>query len=161
MRNITAHVKPALRHVSKRGVYFLKLEVVTETLRRADVLTAVVEIRRTYRGRGLDEAILRAVDVDVSQALRARDHNGLRMYECFRDAENKWRWRRFRAMTVDDVENVIHDLRVLRIQIENKVRAYEYVVEEMRRANAHTVGEVYTRAWDRIRMSNVDVEVLA
>lgn len=159
-RAITATIRPALRAVSKGQPYFLKREVVNEVLRRADIATAVIEIRRTWRGRGLDEAILGYVDTEVGKALRRRDDRGLRMYECY-TAGSQHRWRRLVEMDATDLRRVIDDMTTLRDQLDAKVRAYSILLERMEARGATArVSEVVDDAWAAILVA-VPVDRLA
>jgi len=160
-RAITSHVKPALRTVARRETYFTKREIVREVLRRADIAEAVIEIRRAYRGRGLDEAVLSFIDVEVGKALRQRDPRGLRLFECYTDGREK-RWRRFTEMRLADVERVTAELEQLRDRLDAKVRAYTIVMELLReRGPDASVAEVYDRAWARIVTAAVPLEKIA
>src|SRR5262245_56419226 len=102
-------VEPAVKAVARRcrDSYFTKSEVVREVLRRADLANAVIEIRRSYLGAGLDQAILSYVDSAAGRALRARDENGIRLYECYPVGQSEYRWRRLRDMRLGDLDRVI------------------------------------------------------
>jgi len=162
VKPLREHVKPAIRAVARRGGYFLKVEVVHEVLRRAELTDAVVQIRRTYVGRGLDDAIIGYLEVEVARQLRARDDHGLRMFECYADANGQRRWRRLIEMRAADIRRVTRDLRTLRDQLADKVAAYDLLLEELERAGEGArVADVYDRAWQRIVTARIRVDRLA
>lgn len=162
MKPLAEHVKPALAAVARRNkeTYFLKREIVLEVLRRADIADDVIAIRRDYRGKGLDEAILTFVETQVGVALRQRDHNGLRVYESYIVDGGEHRWQRFRSMKPAELRSVIRTLEKLKQHLDEKVRAYSIILAELDR-DGGTVEDVYDRAWMRILTSGIETDRLS
>lgn len=133
-----------VKEVAQRPGYFTKKEVVREVLSRQDLGVVLKEIRQEHPGYGLDQCVVGFVSARVSEELQQRDAYGLRLYECYRDAEGQFRWRRLRSMTRKDLDRVLSSIDTQVEQLSNKRKLYQALRDALA-ASAETVDAVYER----------------
>lgn len=138
---IMRFVDPSLKHVARSSAYFTRKDVIREVMRRAGVIDAVIDVRRRYRGLDLDQLIVAQIGELVSDALRQRDAHGIRVFECYSVPGGERRWRRLRDMNRADLARVVEECRVLRDQIDAKLRVYERLLNALE--DGATVDAVY------------------
>lgn len=139
----------SVREVAERPGYFTKKEVVRDVLARQDLGVVLREIRLGHPGYGLDQCVVGYVGSRVGEELQRRDAYGIRMYECYRDSEGNFRWRRLKTMTRKDLDRVLASIDMQVDHLLSKRRTYQAFREALA-GTARTVGDVYEAVVTRL-----------
>jgi hypothetical protein len=140
-------IEPALEKVIKNhpGGYFYKSEIAAEVLKHRTLAQVIANLAAVFEARWqLDEVLKAHVNARISEALRVRDSNKLRIYECYGAGESERRWLPLRALTAANLRVILRETKTQERQLNIKSAGYEHFLRELEKLGpAATVNDVY------------------
>ena len=139
----------ATQRVLARNEYATKAMVLDELLAVPRISRWRERLRRIGPDLEGDRMLNKYLKGRIAAVLNRRDGNEIRVYESYK-VGREYRWRPLRSMGMDELRIVQEDSSSFARKLEVKASAISILIEEMERAGAATVDEIYEVALPRI-----------
>jgi len=133
--------------VARRPGFFYKSEIAAEVLKHTALNQAVTNISTLFDARWrFDEVIKAHINNQIAEALRVRDSNKIRIYECYGAGESERRWLPLRGLTASNLRVIMRETKTQERQLKIKSAGYEHFLRELEKLGPKaTVNDVYDR----------------